>query len=135
MNGRSIGAVIGGIVVGLFVTFLFGFVIDKLYPPDIEAFKKLNGNPAKIKEYLRNLPSGFHLMGVIGGFLRLLVGLFVGSLIDKQNLMTPIVISAFFILLAVLDSFAFPHPMWYGLVYIPVIIVASIGYIYLRRKA
>lgn len=135
MNGRSIGAVIGGIVVGIIVMFLFNIVVDKLYPPDFEAIKALGNNPQKIAQYLRDMPAGFHLMGIIGGLLRLIAGLLVGSIIDKQNLMTPIVIAAFFLLLAVLDSFAFPHPTWYGLVYIPAIIVASIGFVYMKRRA
>ncbi len=135
MSGRSIGAVLGGIVAGILVMFLFNIIIDKVYPPDMEAIKALDGDPKKIAEYLRNMPAGFHLMGIVGGVIRLIVGLFIGSAIDKENLMTPIVIGAFFLLLAVLDSFAFPHPTWYGIVYIPAIALVSIGYIYMRRKA
>lgn len=135
MNGRSIAAVIGGIVAGLIVTYLFSFVIEMAYPMDLKAMKALNGDPAKIKEYLINLPAGFHLMGIIVGLIRMIVGMLLGSLIDKTNLMTPIVISAFFLLMAVLDSFAFPHPTWYGFTYVPVLILASVVYLYLKRKA
>lgn len=135
MNGRSIGAVFAGIIAGLIVSYLFGYVVEELYPPNFEELKALKETPWKIKEYLRDLPAGFHFMGIISGLLRLLVGLYLGSLIDKKNLMTPIVIAAFFLLLAILDPIAFPHPSWYSIVYIPSMILVSVGYIYMKRRA
>ncbi|MCR9171406.1 MAG: hypothetical protein NXI10_02870 [bacterium] len=134
MKGRSIAAVIGGIVAGVFIMYLFNLVVDKVYPPDWDAIRALKGDPKKIADYLRDMPAGFHLMGILGGLLRLIVGMFTGSFIDKENLMTPIVIAAFFLLLAVLDSFVLPHPGWYALTYLPLMILTSIGYVWMKRK-
>ena len=135
MKGRSIGAVFAGIVVIFVVSYLFNKVIDQLYPPDFDTMREIAGDRQKMIEYFKNLPAGFHFMGILGGVIRLIVALFVGSAIDKQNLMTSIVISAFALLLAILDSFAFPHPIWYGLAYVPAIVLVSMGYIYLKRRA
>lgn len=135
MKGRSVAAAFAGIIVGVVVAYLLLPVVDRLYPIDQEVFGEMKGNRSAMAAYIRNLPVGYHLMGIAIGTLRLLVGLVVGSLIDKNNLTTLIVISAFSLLLAVLDVFAFPHPVWYGLVYIPAIIGLTLAFIYTRKKA
>ena len=135
MKGRSIAAAFAGIIGGAVLAYLLLPVVDKMYPPDMDAIKELDGDREAIAAYIKNLPAGFHLLGVVIGVLRMVAGLFIGALIDKTNLMTYIVIGAFSLLLAVLDVFAFPHPVWYGLVYIPVMIGIMIGFIYMKRRA
>jgi len=135
MQGRSIGAAFAGILAGVVIAFFLRPVIDGMYPIDQDVFASMKGDREAMYNYIKNMPAGYHLLGIGAGVLRLLIALIVGSLIDKKNLMTLIVISAFCILLAVLDIFAMPNPAWYGLVYIPALIGVTLAFIYTRKKA
>jgi len=134
MKGRSIAAVFAGIIGGVILAFLLLPLVDKIYPPDIETLKMLSKDREAFTEYIRNLPAGFHFMGIAIGVVRLTAGLVIGGLIDKSNLMTLIFIGAFALLLAVLDVAISPHPVWYGIVYIPVIIGITSTFVYVKRK-
>lgn len=135
MRGRSILAVIGGIVVGAIVAYFSLIQVEKLYPIDPEVFETIRGDKDAFQAYLRNLPTSYHLAGLGIGILRLVIGLFVGRWIDKSNAMIPLTIAAFSLLLGLLDVFAFPHPIWYGFVYIPLLIGIAFLFIFTQKKA
>jgi hypothetical protein len=135
MNGRSIAATFAGIIVGAIIAYFLVPLLDKVYPPEVDVLKSLADDREALGNYIRNLPAGFHFLGIAIGMIRLIAGLVVGGLIDKLNLMTLIVIGAFSLLLAVLDVLALPHPIWFGFVYIPAIIGITAAFVYMRKKA
>ncbi|GAB5416895.1 MAG: hypothetical protein Crog4KO_17620 [Crocinitomicaceae bacterium] len=135
MKGRSIAAVFGGIIAGAIIAYFLSPLIDTLYPTDLKSIKAFGDDFEGIKEYFRNYPAGFHLFTIGVGVVRLTVGLIVGSLIDRTNLMTLLVIGMFSLLLAVLEVFAFPHPVWFGFVYIPAMLGITFLFVYAKRKA
>ncbi|XOV66497.1 MAG: hypothetical protein ACFHU9_12795 [Fluviicola sp.] len=135
MKGRSIGAVFAGIIAGVVVSYILWAQLEKAYPIEKELLEALLKDREGFREYMRNLPAGYHLGGIGIGCLRLIIGLVIGHLIDKSNAMTLIVIAAFCLLLAILDSFAMPHPVWYGLVYIPTLILIALGFIFMKRRS
>lgn len=135
MKGRSIAAVFAGIIGGAIIAYFLVPLLNKLYPPDLEAIKTIGDDREAIREYIRNLPAGFHFFTIAVGVIRLTAALVIGSLIDKINLMTLIVIGTFSLLLAVLEVFAYPHPVWFGMVYIPAMIGVTFAFVYLKRKA
>jgi hypothetical protein len=135
MKGRSIGAVFGGIVSGAIIAYFLWIVVQKMYPINEETLKAFVGNRKAYNDFYHSLPIGFHLSGIAIGVIRLAAGLIIARLIDRTNFMTLIVVSVFSLLLAVLNVLAFAHPIWYGFVYIPLIIGTAFGYMYLKRKA
>lgn len=135
MKGRSIAAVFAGIAVGAILGYILGPIVENLYAPKPEVIEEIKGNRNAFIELYRNQPAGFHLLNIGVGLLKLIVALLVGSLIEKKDLMIPLVIGAFWLLMALLGTFAWPNPMWYGIVYIPSVIGITIAYIYWKRKA
>lgn len=135
MKGRSIAAVFGGIVSGAVIAYFLWIIVQKMYPIDKDTLKSFIGDRKAYNNFYRNLPIGFHVSGIAIGVIRLAAGLIIARLIDRTNFMTLIVVSVFSLLLAVLNVLAFAHPIWYGFVYIPLILGTAFGFMYMKRKA
>lgn len=135
MKGRSIAAVFAGIAVGAIIGFILAPMVGKMYTPDAHVLKTIMEDRKVFAEFFKNQPVGFHLLNIGVGLLRLIVAMLVGSLIEKKDLMIPIIIAAFWLLMSLLDVLAWPNPIWYGFVYIPAVIGITVVFVFWRKKA
>jgi len=135
MKGRSIAAVFAGIAAGAIIWYILAPMVGKMYTPDPEVLEAIKGDRKAFADLYRNQPASFHLLNIGLGILRLIAAMIVGSLIEKKDLMIPIIIAAFWLLMSLLDVLAWPNPMWYGFTYIPAIIAVTVAFVFWKRKA
>ncbi len=134
MNGRSILAVLAGILSGGFAIYLIQGLLGRIFPIDHEALLMSMKSPAAFKEFMLNQPLSAHLSIIVSHGLGLLAGLIVGRLIDRHNAMTLIAISCILLLGNVLNFIAVPHPTWFPFVDVLFTLAVAIGYIFTRKN-
>lgn len=113
MNGRSILAVLAGIISGGVIIGLLQGVIHNLFPLDPELAETFKGNPEVFKEYLLTRPFQMYLLVSISHGLGIVGGMFIGNLIDRTNGMTVISVAAILLLANVVNFLSLPHPGWF----------------------
>jgi len=121
--------------VGLIVAFLSLGLLEiighKLFPIPFEIDLT---DLASVKEQIAKIPVGSLLSVIIAHGIGLLLGLIVARLIEKKSLI-PLAIIALFILVGTITNLSMiPHPMWFMVADISVVVLVGGGYIYLMNK-
>ena len=115
MNGRSILAVLAGVIGGGIIVFSLISLGHKLFPVDEAAMRLalLTKDEATIRAFFENLPLGNYVSVIVAHALGLVGGMVIGRLINKKELMHLIVIALIMVLLQVVNFLSIPHPSWF----------------------
>lgn len=135
MTTRSILAVLAGIVCGSLMIYLIQGVLRSIYPIDLDVLMEAQKTEASFRAYLLNQPLSVHITDILTNGVAMLVGLVVGRLIDRHNMMTLIVITALLFLGNILSLLAIPHPTWFPFADILFTLAVAVGYIFTRKNA
>ncbi|MDB4516071.1 hypothetical protein N9089_00580 [Crocinitomicaceae bacterium] len=136
MNGRSILAVLAGIVGGMVIIMIIQSILHEIYPIDIKKLMELyKEDPEGYREFLRNQPIGAHLGVILSHGLGAFGGMIIGRLIDRKNGMTVIAIALILLLGNVVNFISMPHPLWFPFVDILFTLGIAIAFIFTRKKA
>lgn len=127
MKGRSILAVLGGIMAGGFVIYLVQSVIHMIYPIDEETLSKFK-DYKYFEEFMMTRPVGMYLLVMISHALGEFSGMMVSRIIDRKNAM-PMFITALILLLGnVLNFLVIPHPSWFAFGDLGMSLGVALGY-------
>lgn len=135
MTTRSILAVFAGIICGSLMIYLIHGILLSIYPIDLDALIEAKKTDASFRAYLLDQPLSVHLTDVATNGIAMLVGLVVGRLIDRHNMMTLVVITAILFLGNILSLLAVPHPTWFPFADILFTLAVAVGYIFTRKNA
>lgn len=136
MNGRSILAVLAGIVGGMVIIMIIQSILHEIYPIDIKKLLELyKEDPEGYREFLRNQPIGAHIGVILSHGLGALGGMIIGRLIDRKNGMSVIAIALILLLGNVVNFISMPHPLWFPFVDILFTLGIAIAFIFTRKKA
>jgi len=115
--------------------YLIHGILLSIYPIDLDALIEAKKTDASFRAYLLDQPLSVHLTDVATNGIAMLVGLVVGRLIDRHNMMTLVVITAILFLGNILSLLAVPHPTWFPFADILFTLAVAVGYIFTRKNA
>ncbi len=122
--GRKIAAVLAGIVIAFSLVFAIEMVGRQVYPPPAGLdYSK----PEVVASYMNTLPAGA-FMFVLGGFaVATLAGGFVSARIARvRPLLFAGIIGALMLAATVANLLMIPHPLWFSISAITLIILSTI---------
>lgn len=127
---RSFLATLTGIICGVFSIKLFEAIGQKLLPVKIPLDPS---NLAEVKQFMFNLPVKVLITIILAHVLGLLTGMLVVRLIEKSTRTPLFIVSGMILLLAVLNLLYLPHPLWFILADLGLIMIVSFAYIQTRK--
>lgn len=135
MSNRSILAVLAGIISGGLMIYIVHGILTSIYPINVEELLEARKTKATFRAYMLDQPLSVHIIDILVNGVSMLVGLMVGRFIDRENIMTLLVITAILLLGSVLNLLVVPHPTWFPFAYLIIPLAVSIGYLFTRKKA
>lgn len=127
---RSFLATLTGIICGVLSIKLFEAIGQKLLPVKIPLDPS---NLAEVKQFMFNLPVKVLITIILAHVLGLLTGMLVVRLIEKSTRTPLFIVSGMILLLAVLNLLYLPHPLWFILADLGLIMIVSFAYIQTRK--
>jgi hypothetical protein len=123
-------ATLAGLVSGVVVIFLVQFIGHQLTDFKIEA-----KNFDEFKEAMLNIPAMVIIPVAVAHSLGAIAGLSVARLIEKESKSPLIYVSGVLVLFTLVNLLSLPHPMWFWILDIGMIIGVSLIYILTRKKS
>lgn len=107
---RKVWGVLTGLMIAVMIVFILEIVNHQIYPAP-EGLDPMH--PEQLAEYMKTLPTGALVLVLLGHFLGLLIGNYVGTLIAKRQSKVIFAISGIFFLLVAYNLYSLPHPLWF----------------------
>ena len=128
---RMLGALLAGMVTAGIAIIVFEMIAHGLhpFPPGVNP-----EDPAVMTKYLSTVPVSAMLMVIAGHFTGALFGNIVTLLIARQKRLPAIIFSLLMILATVANLFMLPHPVWFMIVDVAVVILAIFIVFKLTKK-
>lgn len=122
-----VGIVVAGVAVWVFE--LLGHLI-------VPIGKEINiSSPEEIREIMFKIPVKSLIAVVVAHGLGLLAGLFTAHKIDGSTKMPLYAVTGIMLLFTVINLVMIPHPIWFTIADIAIMIVMAIAFIGTRKKA
>jgi hypothetical protein len=129
---RTFLAAIIGILIGVASIWFFEYVGHFLFP----VTDKIDvTNIEELKQIMFKMPTMTLIAVITAQGLGLLIGLIVARLIDRKSLSPLFAVSGVLLLMAILNLLMLPHPTWFTVTNVLVLVVLSAFYIGTRKKA
>ena len=120
---RKVWGTLGGLMIAIIIVLVLEIVNHRIYPSP----KELDpSNADELAAYMKTIPAGALILVLIGHFLGLLVGNYVGALIAKKDPKVIFTISGIFFLLAAYNLYSLPHPLWFTFSELAAILAATL---------
>ncbi len=122
--GRKIAAVLTGIVVAFALVFVIEMIGHRVYPPpsDLDFTQ-----PDIVAGYMQTLPAGAFMFVLAGFALATLAGGFVAARIARsQAFLFAGIIGALMLAATVANLLMIPHPLWFSITAIALILVSTV---------
>ncbi len=127
---RSFLATLAGIISGVFSIKLFEAIGQKFMPVKVALDPN---NLAEIKQFMFKLPVKVLITIILAHVLGLLTGMLVVRLIEKSTRTPLFIVSGMILLLSVLNLLYLPHPLWFVLADLGLLMIVSFAYIQTRK--
>ncbi len=121
--------------VGLIAAFLSLGVLElvghQLFPIPFEIDIT---NPSGLREQIAMIPTSSLVSVIFAHGIGLLIGLVIARLIDKNTLIPLSIITLFILIGTIANLSMIPHPTWFMIADIAIIVIIGGGFIYLANK-
>lgn len=124
-------AAIAGILTAVLLTRLGEMAGNYLFPLDSA---QLNLDNISMRDLMLHLPVKVLLSVVVAHFIGLIIGLFVARLIDKSTMLPLYFVSGIMLLLSLINVLILPHPVWFVVLDLGLLILIGVLFIRLFSK-
>lgn len=131
MNGRSILAVLSGIIGGGIIVYLIHGVSRSIVPIDETAIAEAyrSGSRDLVAAVHAKLPVTHYLLAILADAVGIIGGMVIGRLFIKNDLMPIVGIAAILLLTQLLQVLIAPFPTWFRVADLMTSLGLAIGYI------
>ncbi len=132
---RSFLAALAGIVSGGVAIWIFESLGHTIFPIDLAALGIDTSDLGELRTMMYKIPIENLISVVLAHGLGLLAGLFVAQLIEKKSLGPLFGVSGIIFSMTLINVLLIPHPVWFMIADLGVILILSFTFIATRKKA
>lgn len=129
---RSFLAAVAGIVSAGIAIWLFEFLGHVIFPLQIEIDPT---DMESIREMMFKIPITNLVAVILAHGIGLIVGLFIARIIDKKTSGPLYGVAGIIFLMTLINLLLIPHPMWFMIADLGVILIVAFAFIATRKKA
>lgn len=124
---RRFLAIIAGLVVGYLVINGIQFIGHSVYPPpEGVAEMDLEELTVVLTEYIKTAPVGAFIFLILSHTVGTFIGVMVSMAISKGYKIAGSIVGGLFTILTILLIFMLPHPLWFSILDIALVMLAAI---------
>jgi len=127
---RQFLATVAGLAAGVLVIMIVQYVGHRIVKVEIHAT-----TPEEFIEAVKNLPPKAFIPVAISHALGALIGMIISRRVTKKSIAPIIYVGAILTLMTLINLLSFPHPIWFWILDLGLIILTSLAFIITRKKA
>lgn len=128
---RIVFATMTGVISSFVVIILVEMLSHLFYPPP----KGIDYNDMKVlADYVKTLPLGAFILPIVAHALGIFSGMTIARIIDRTSMVPQYILSGFLVFGTVMNAFSLPHPKWFLITDIIIVLVAGYFGIIIAKK-